>query len=214
MVLWANIAMAMPCHGWGCPWQSSRTTTSAHHSQSAVLIKSSVDSIQKLTMNVQSLAHFLFNVIRYWSLTMNWLTWSRTMNSRSKRDRRESCIPMLSMGFLYSSYYKDSNKNGFRIKGARSKMAAKESWFSLNTKQQSIWNRKPAQNWHLRLLPLFVSHFYWLSIIKTDTSKLQTIIIIITIIIFASLSVMSSPRKHITNESDRLHNHSTQLTKV
>ena len=92
------------------------------------------------------------------------------MNSRSKRDRRESCIPMLSMGFLYSSYYKDSNKNGFRIKGAGSKMAAKESWFSLNTKQQSIWNRKPAQNWHLRLLPSFVSHFYWLSIIKADTS--------------------------------------------
>ena len=32
------------------------------------------------------------------------------MNSKSKRDRRESCIPMLSIGFLYSSYYKDSKK--------------------------------------------------------------------------------------------------------
>ena len=61
--LWPSSGQTLPWQhfGWGCPWQSS-WTTSTHHSQRAVLLKTLVDSIQKLTMDATSLAHLPFNV--------------------------------------------------------------------------------------------------------------------------------------------------------
>ena len=78
---------------------------------------------------------------------------------------------------------------------------------SLLTQKNNLFKTETCQ----KLTPsaasfITVGHFYWLSIIKADTSKLQTLI--------ASPSVMSSPQKHITKESNRLHSQYTLLTMV